>query len=496
MGRTGLVLACLSAVATAGCELDPRTNPNVVTDPQLVAGSQPDSLAPLYEMDNPNRLPGRFIVRFKPVVGDAEVLARALVAKLGGSVYQPLRSLRGFWGELPGAAIDPLRRNPNIAYIEADVAIPLSGPGDTIQQDPRWPLDRIDQRQLPLNNTYEYSAVGSGVRIWIVDMGVDRHAPDLAGRIDESWYVTNNGKDPYAPCNTHGTNVATVAAGTASGVAKGAIIHAARVDTDDCEHLSTGAASFAFEFIGDWSPQPAVANYSAGKECGIFGCGQTVDDAAKYARQRGVTVVVSAGNDGRDACDYAPAHVTELLTVSGSDINDQRWSSNNWGSCVDLFAPVELNAATSYAAPMVTGVAALILQLYPTFSPSKVEAGILSNATQGVLGNIGSGSPNRLLHSRFPDLNPLSAYISGPSTIGPYTSCTWYAAVSGGDAPYAYQWYRDGSPVGTSTQYSVRQGGNSDFDLGLVVTDGVGRHSASDLTVTIDPTNDQKLCES
>jgi subtilisin family serine protease len=469
-------------------------NRDVLTDPHFAVNSAIDSLAPTYEMANPNRLPGRYIVRFKPTVTGVGPLSADLVRVQGGRVYQPLNSLKGFWGELPNAAIDALRRDPRIAYIEADVAVPIFGVGDTTQSGARWPLDRIDQRSLPLNNTYLYSTIGTGVRIWIIDTGVDRNAPELVGRIDETWSVTNNGKDPYGPCNNHGTLVATVAAGTTSGVAKGARIHSARVDADCTGTFSTGAASFAFEFIGDHSPRPAVINYSAGRECGFFGCGQTVDDAAKYARQRGVTVVVGAGNDGNNACDYSPAHTNELVTVAASNISDQRvvipgWWSSNWGPCVDLFAPVENEGGTSLATPMVTGVAALYLQLYPSWTPSAVEAAILSSTTTGALGNVGSGSPNRLLYSPQPQL---TINISGASTIGPFTNCTWSAIRSGGQPAYQYLWRRNGAVVSTGLSYNG--GGFSNFDLSVEVTDGVGRSASSAMIVTVDPNNTDLVC--
>lgn len=482
-------------LAVAGCTDLVTNTPDQPRANSSVVGTATDSLAPLYEMDNPDRLPNRYIVRFKPVVSDARAFATAIVATNGGRVYESLQGLKGFWGELPSEAIERLRRHPDVAYIEADVALRVTGVGDTTQFSAPWPLDRIDQRTLPVNGEYLYSANGQGVRIWIMDTGVDRYAPELAGRIDESWSTTNNLKDPYAPCNNHGTLMAIAAAGSVSGIAKHATIHSARIDSDCVTGVSSGAASAAFEFIADYSPRPAIINYSHTRNCWWIFCGQTVDDAARYAWSKGVTVVVSAGNGdgvvGEDACGFSPAHVTELITVGASDTNDVRHGYSNWGSCLDLFAPVLGGAGTSTAAAMVTGVAALELQLRPTASPNHVKATVRNKTTVGVLTGIGPGSPNRLLYSRQPTL---TATIDGPGTIGPSAQCTWYGIYSGGQPPYSLEWRRDWAVVGSGPSYTVVAGGFADFQLHFQVTDGVGRTVTAWKNITIDPDNYQFTC--
>lgn len=484
----GVSLVAASVLAIAGCEKEQLPEAETIVGPSLSVVS---SAAPVYAMEDPNRIPGRYIVRFKPGAPSAGQLTAAIITKRGGKVIKVLNGLGGFWGELPDEAIEGVRRNPNVAYIEADVMMPLMGIGDTVQQSAIWQLDRIDERSLELDGTYEYSVTGAGVHIWIVDSGVDRLEPELAGRIDETLTFTHGGRDPFVPCNPHGTKVARFAAGTTSGVAKGAIIHVARVDETCTQGTSTAAAAAALEFIGDYSPRPAVANLSLGKECNFFivlGCGPTVDDAGKYARDRGVTIVVAAGNADQDACDWAPAHVSEFITVGASLSNDARHGGTNWGSCIDLFAPGE--TGTSMAAPMVTGVAALQLQIYPLSTPSGVAWAIINKATSGELTGIGSGSPNLLLYSKQPTL---FASIQGPSTMGPMMFCQWSAVVSGGQPSYQYEWRRDGQVVSTTTAYSVF-GAFSEFELSLKITDGVGRTAFRNMLITIDQQNFEPMC--
>lgn len=93
----------------------------------------------------------------------------------------------------------------------------------------------------------------------------------------------------------------------------------------------------------------------------------------------GVPVVVSAGNQGRDACRTSPASAAAAITVAAVDADWRRWHASNWGPCVDIFAPgvnilsaatsggadaSTLRTGTSMAAPYVTGVLATYIQQF------------------------------------------------------------------------------------------------------------------------------------
>lgn len=133
--------------------------------------------------------------------------------------------------------------------------------------------------------------------------------------------------------------MARYAAGANLGPAKKATVFSARVNkVGECGKLSTGAGTAAIEYITDYSPRPAVINYSAAKDCwGIF-CLDTVDDAVDYAVDHGVTVVVSAGNGTssqvpQDACGFSPAHQSKAITVGATVPNtDYPQPYSNYGS--------------------------------------------------------------------------------------------------------------------------------------------------------------------
>lgn len=498
--RKAMLLAVLAA-SLAACT-DDLVQPEQT--PGLSAAAR-DSLAPVYGLDAPDRIPGEFMVRFRPEVADADRLARQLVAAHGGKVFATWKGMKGFWGTLPEQAIQGLRRHPNVKYIEASVLIPPANVSQNVQYG-NWGLDRIDQRSLPLDGWFNYQYTGAGVRVWIVDTGVNMYEADLAGRVDTNYWFTYNGTNPFAPCFDHGTPVAIMAAGTTYGVAKNATINVARV-SDNCQNgsMSTGAISSAFNFIADYSPRPAVVNGSFGHECSWWGCGNTADDAIRYAISRGVTVVVSAGNDGNDACDYAPAHVSQAITVGASDWNDSRvlsgthgWASN-YGSCVDLFAPgASMNAGyrnfsgTSSAAPLVTGAVATYLQQVPAGTPAQAANWLVSNATLNKITSAGTGSPNRLLYIPQPlppppppPPAPWWVTIQGPSSMQPGQTCNWYASHNVPDA--SYEWYVNGTLVSTASDlyYSA----NSSFQLQVQVNSAQGGGQGAALYVDVSWSN-------
>lgn len=140
---------------------------------------------------------------------------------------------------------------------------------------------------------------------------------------------------------------------------------------------------------------------------------------------------------------------------------------------------------------MTSGVAALQLQLYPASSPAAVLSAILEKATIGALFALPSGSPNKLLYSRQPDLTTL---IVGPSLVGPESYCSWSAMKFGGQPPYSFQWKRNGVFVTSDVSYSVAPAGSADFTLELYATDGVGRTYFTTKAIAIDPSNTSFSC--
>lgn len=348
-------------------------------------------------------IPGRYIVVYKQTVSDVAQKSERKVREAGGRRHHTFsKALKGFAATLSDDGVRRLREDPDVAYVEQDQVVTMVD----VENSATWGLDRIDQADRPLDTQYHYSFDGSGVYAFVIDTGVRADHVEFGGRVIAGHTEVEDGRGTN-DCVGHGTHVAGTIAGTTYGVAKMATIVPVRVL--DC----TGSGSTSDVIAGiDWvaasAMRPAVANMSLGG-----GFSSALNDAVANAVGSGVTMVVAAGNDNRDACRASPASEPSAITVGATNSSDARAPFSNYGNCVDLFAPgVNITSAwytgsnatntisgTSMATPHVAGVAALALQANPSATPLAVTNFILSRATPNHVSSAGSGSPNLLLYS-------------------------------------------------------------------------------------------------
>jgi serine protease len=368
-------------------------------------------------LDHPDRIEGRYIVVLHDDVISAHSVSSMAQDFASNSGFRLERSygsaLRGFsiaadqhlmaqGDAVSKRALHSLLNDPRVAYIEADRHVRLQNS----QSPATWGLDRIDQRDLPLDNTYNYDNSGSGVNAYILDTGIRASHNEFGGRVQSGYTAINDGRGTD-DCNGHGTHVAGTVGGAVYGVAKESTLWAVRVL--DCQGSGTMAGVVGgVDWVAANHQAPAVANMSLGG-----GASSALDDAVNGAANAGVTMVVAAGNENQNACNVSPARAAEAFTVGSTTSSDNRSNFSNWGSCVDIFAPgSSITAAwhtsntatntisgTSMAAPHAAGVAALYLAENPGASRAQVESALIDGATVGRLSGIGSGSPNRLLYS-------------------------------------------------------------------------------------------------
>jgi len=343
------------------------------------------------------------VVGEKGLYSIAPYVASDMGAAYRGNVkYVYQHALNGFSAEMSEEDAEALSQDFRVKFVEEDSVMTA----DVTQTNPPWGLDRIDQRNRPLNAQYNYNWTGSGVRVYVIDTGIRTSHSQFGGRASNVFDAFGGSG---ADCNGHGTHVSGTVGGSTYGVAKSALLRGVRVL--DCNGSgSTSGVIAGVDWVRVNRIDPAVANMSLGG-----GVSTALDTAVNNLSNSGVTIAVAAGNSNANACNSSPARAANAITVGSTTSTDARSSFSNFGTCLDLFAPgssilsswytsntaTATLSGTSMASPHVAGVAALYKQANPSASATTIRNAIVNNATTNVVTNAGTGSPNRLLYSLF-----------------------------------------------------------------------------------------------
>ena len=387
-----VIAPTLAVLVLAACS-DSSTAPLANAPERLQLAAQ----APFYAKVS-NGIEGDYIVVFKDGVTDALAKADEKIAKHAAKAkFKYAASLKGFAATLSPGAVEALRSDPDVAYIEQDQLMHA----DATQSGATWGIDRIDQRSLPLSGTYTYAYVGSAVTAYIIDTGIQTSHPEFGGRASVAYdAMGGNGQD----CNGHGTHVSGTVGSATYGVAKGVKLRAVRVL--DC----SGSGSNSGVIAGmNWVQTNHVANSVANMSLG-GGYSAATNTAATNLSASGVFLAVAAGNSNADACNSSPSSAAGTVTVAASTSSDARATYSNYGACVDLYAPgssitstwinsgTNTISGTSMATPHVTGTAALYKAHYGDAAWTTIRDWLSANATANVISGNVSGTPNKLLY--------------------------------------------------------------------------------------------------
>ncbi|CAN5179048.1 hypothetical protein BH24GEM2_BH24GEM2_14270 [soil metagenome] len=283
-------------------------------------------------------------------------------------------------------------------YIEQDQVMSV----DATQSNATWGLDRINQRDLPLDGSYTYTYTGSGVRAYIIDTGLQANHPDFGSRAQNVYNAISG--ESAADCNGHGTHLGGTVGGSTYGVAKAVLLRGVKVLSCSGSGSTSGVIA-GIDWVRTNHVKPAIANMSLG---GAKSDAQNT--AVTNLSNAGVFVAVAAGNENADACTKSPASTPVAYTTAASDKTDTRATFSNYGSCVDAYAPgVGITSAwinsstntisgTSMASPHVAGVSALIKHRYGDISSSSVTSYLNNALTASKIKNNPSGTKNALLY--------------------------------------------------------------------------------------------------
>lgn len=276
-----------------------------------------------------------------------------------------------------------LSSQPNFIYR------PFVVPNDP-QYSSLWGIQKIN------SPTAWDTATGSkSITVAVIDTGMDINHPDLAGTA-VSPYSAINGSSNVTDSVGHGTHVAgTIGAIGNNGV--GVVGVNWNVNIMPIQVCVPGGCDMVAIVNGIYRAADngaKVINMSLGTRApGIDRCSPAQDThkAIQHAISKGVTVVVAAGNDSRDASLTSPASCAGVITVGASSANDGSSSFTNYGSVVDIAAPgvgilstypggYKSENGTSMSSPHVAGAAALLLSVNPSLSPQQVESCLVSSA--------------------------------------------------------------------------------------------------------------------
>jgi serine protease AprX len=350
---------------------------------------------------------------------------------------------------------------PNIENLSFVKEVRFVAPNAKLQtarkSQPKFP--EITQHVLAENSTLQLSMLGldqlhalgyegNDMLIGVFDagyIGVNSTAP--FAHINPIWefdYVSNTAN--VYQYHTHGTSVLSVMAAVIDGVFKGGSVRSTyqlyvTEDVDSeytieefnwlfaAEHADSAGVSIINSSLGYYDFDDPTMNYA---KSDMDGKTTIISKAASMAADRGIVVVVSAGNEGNNAWQtiVAPADVEHVLTIGGITESGNRVSSSSYGPTADgrikpdvvalggstsiVNAAGELStlSGTSLAAPLITSLVACIWQRYPYLTAKQIMEAVRESGSL-------AADPSRYLGYGIPFSERIKNYIEENFVVDP-----------------------------------------------------------------------------
>lgn len=286
------------------------------------------------------------------------------IKKNGGNIKHSYRVIPAVSAKLSDKAIAKLKNNPEIAYIENDTILKAA----VDEYDTLWGMNHIGARIVQNS-----SINGTGVKIAVLDTGIDYNHEDLRDNYKGGFNFAFNNSDPFDDSyNSHGTHVAGIIAAEKNGIgvvgiAPNSNLYAIKV----LDGAGFGLASWVIAGI-EWAVDNKmdIATMSLGSSPYDPDL-QSLKIACDNAYNAGVLLVASAGNTNGGNVTY-PAGFDSVIAVTATDQNNQKAYFSPVDPKIELSAPgVNINSTikstyaqlsgTSQATSHVTGTAALLI---------------------------------------------------------------------------------------------------------------------------------------
>jgi subtilisin family serine protease len=338
-----------------------------------------------------DRVPGRFVVGYDPGCLGA---AGDWVVQQGGNVVRVDQACGFMVASFPDGDMERDRtpavsalRTPGIRFFEPSLRVSAT----VLPNDPYFLSSQWDKWAIYADQAWDVTGGSMGVKVAVVDVGVDWQHPDLAasflpGELGYDFICNDSDPRPDSislPDAFHGTHVAGIIAATrdnSEGIAGLSLVQllSVRVLTDSGWGYTEDVAS-GIEWATDHGAK--VINLSLGSSSPS----DVMEMACKYAQQHGVTIVAASGNDGQKSIAY-PAAYSECIAVGATKPDSRLARFSNYGPEQEVVAPgVEIMSCapgamyvqaegTSMAAPQVSGVAALVLAVNNALTANEVRA--------------------------------------------------------------------------------------------------------------------------
>ena len=418
--RSASITLLILALATASCSrhlataLDSRQVPDAAAADRGSRPATPHVIAASQSFENIDR---QFVLTLTPGADAARIASDC------GAVLLDVQQDFALMERPAGEPVDVALRTKNDGRVLSTEDNTLALPAEARQKS--WAFDDgfgtyracISQPSIARMGFAAAHTVsmGQGVLVAVLDTGIDPSHPLFAGRIAGGVDFIDNDLDPTDIANGidedgdgvpdgaygHGTHVAGIVALCAP---RARLLIVRVLDSEGRGDVKTVAAGIRWAV----SHGARVINLSLG----MLRSSGAVKIALAEAQAQGVICVAAAGNRGSEYPQEFPASSPQALAVAAVDADDRPAPFTSYGSYVDLCAPgvavrsaypgarYALWSGTSMAAPFISGTAALLVSLHPTWNLSAVmgrlsgSASPLASLTIAQAGRLGSGVLN------------------------------------------------------------------------------------------------------